>query len=608
MIVRVINKDGKKKMKRKKIFIIAGIFLAVVLFILALLQFTGTVNFLSIYPSTLSLSKVQLKSNFAPLNGDAFLITFTLGQTEAQGYEGTFSASEINSKLPDEEVEDGFNIEVKFDKQKCSYDIERAGFYHDVYKLDEYTWTCLAAPSELKAKEKSGFNLIEYYGFYSYKCFAIGTNEVHPVGNLESPVTEQSYDITISTEDGTDTKTLSTTGQGSVTFDDYAYATYQGGLLTAYSCQNKAIDEDNYVPIYKDGRWVLYSKSIYNDYKTTLNSITGNQPSQRETYIANVNYLANKILSGQNLDGYFENRYDKLNGKFIAELESPVFLPVTSLYIKAETLGIVTKVPEFEIVDLETSNFQFGTSGYVRVEVKNTGEEDGNAEVYMTCQGVFSSNDKEIVGLDVGETGFYNLRLTGTSTKEISDYCTVYLRYLDTTKSKRIKVTGLPQISCTPNEEFCSVNNAGQDIVKKCNAYGSGSNLIETCLSNEICENEECVEEGVSGNFWDKLKSFFSNSFKAIGNFFKNLFGGVITFFTIVKYILVAVGVLFAFTFSRDLLENKTELEKNVILGISIVLGVLVGWFLIKFIYAPIFWVILVGLLIFKFFGGRFKK
>ncbi len=582
------------KTKKRNITIL-GIILAVFLGFLVI----AVPSLLSSYPSTLSLSKVQLKSDFVPLDGDAFLLTFTLGQTEGQSYRGSFSASDINNELFGEEVENGFSIDIKFDDQKCSYDIERVGNYHAVYKLDEYTWTCLARPSESKALEKSGFTTLEYYGFYNYQCYAIGTKEIHPVGNLEAPVTEQSYDITITTKDGTDTKTLSTTGQGSVTFDDYAYATYQGGLLTAYSCQNKAIDEDNYVPIYKDGKWILYSKSIYDDYKNTLNTLAGGRPSQRDTYLNNVNYYANRILSGENLDGYFENRYSKYNGKFIAEIESPVFLPVTSLYIKASTLGIVTKVPEFKIRSLETDDFQFGQSGYVKVEVENTGEVDGNAEVYMSCQGVFSSNDKEIVGLDAGETGFYNLRVTGTALQKVSDYCTVYLHYLDTTKTKTIKVTGLPQIQCVPNEEFCSVSSTGKDIIKRCNSQGSASSIIETCGINEICEDAECVEVGSEGdNFWDKIGDFFGN----FGNGIKNFFKSIGNFFTMVKYIAVIVGGLIAFVFSREYLDRfiqKEENKKQIVLGISLLLTGLVVWFLIAFIGSVMFWLVFAGLVAF---------
>lgn len=580
-------------MKRKNSFILVGVFIALLLGFFVI----GGADLLSTFgSSTLSLSKVDLRSSNSIFNGEAFLITFTSGQTEAQTFFGDFSASEINAELDDAEVTDGFTIEIDYKDQECIYDIYGVGNLEPVYSnLEERTWTCLSKPTLAKAYEKSGFSNIVYWGtgstFEIGKCFAIGTDTVHPVGYLRNPTTSIEYDITVSTADGTTTKRLSSTNSGSTVFGDYAYATHQGALASATTCEAEALDEDNYAPVYKNGRWIISNKDYYNRYQSQLDSLYATNKDNRDSWRSNTNAWANTVLSGTTYNNDVENQYSKTNARVVATLDSPVQFPVTSLYIKADTLGIKTLVPSFDIIDLDTDDFQSGTTGYIQATIKNTGDETGNAVVYSQCSGSFDSSDRKTISLGAGDSTSVSIRVSGSVTQRDCDSCKVYVEWLGQTDSKSIQVCAEPQLTCTPNKKFCGISTTGRDVIKQCSSSGATYNIIETCNANEICENTECVGEDdvVEKNFFDKIRDFF-----------RDLFSGIINFFTLLKYALVLIGSVFTFITSRFYLKKIEALEENnIVLNIiSVIIAGLIGWFLFSFIYAPIFWIILVALVI----------
>lgn len=592
--------------KRKKNIIIVSVILIIAL--AGIIAFSSDAFFASTYsPSTLALSKVSLKSDYSNLNyEDAFLITFTLGQTESQSYSGSFSSSEINQKT-DNEVGNGFSIEVDFEDQKCEYNIETINTNYGenyVYEnLEEYTWNCglsFSVPDVSTARAESGFGAIIIRGNRASglrrECFVVGTDNYHLIGSLESPIINQKYDVTLSTADGTDTKSLSTIGRGAIEFGDYAYATYQGGSATAFTCQSESIDEDNYIPIYYNGKWIITSKNTYNIYDGYFGDYVdvGSKEDEVSEFIDRVNIWSSRVLAGSSLDGEIENKYSQSSGKLITTLESPVFLPITSLYIKASTLDILTKVPSFEFGNVYSSEFQYGDSGYVSAEVRNVGNEKGSATLYLDCSGnVFESNDNEIVSLDAGDSDTYYLKLTGMSTQDESEYCDVYLNYLGTTISKPVKVSGTVIQQCTPNEISCGVEE-GKEVVKKCNSVGSSSPTIQYCSSDQECSGGKCVDEGdgdVPTPTLEKCESCedFAKS-KLIGGLFesqkceKKLIHTTVTcLFSFFKLLAVPIFFIFGLILGVDLFKKIPLVKRNE--WLAWILSLFVSGILAYFLY-----------------------
>jgi len=569
-----------------------GYLIAIGIFLVGIVGFLSF-DVLSSYTSTISLDSVNLKSSDSLLNGKALLLTFTQGQGISQKYVGTITASDINNQLDGEKVKNGFSIEVNYDDQQCIYDIINSNSDYPIYKnIDFKSWLCTGSPSEERAKEKTGYSKIISRGFFflgvAPTCYAIGTNEWSPVGILSPPTTSLEYDITVSTPDGTETKTLSSTKSGTARFGNFAYAQHQGSLVSSTDCTREAVNQDNYIPVYDNGRWKISDKSRYNSYKIKYLDFPSPNKNDIENYVEQLNTLSKYALSSVSL-GSLKNRYSYSEAELIATLDTPVQFPVTSLYIKAETLGIVTLVPEFKILSASAYDFQSGDEGYIGVEVQNTGDESGNAIIYANCNGVISCNDRESINLNKGEVGKVNLRVTGSSSSDKCETCRVYVEWLGRQSYKDTRVCVTPLLTCTPNDVFCSVNN-GVDVVKKCNSQGTLASIIDTCSGTETCEYGECVKIGTI--------TPSKNIFQIIADAIKGIFQGVIDLFMLLKYIIVAVGGFFGFDISKNLFKKVEKISSNNYLlnGLSLLVGGLVALFLYNFIYAPIFWISAIGL------------
>src|SRR3990167_6029266 len=195
-------------MKRKNRNIFVGILLAVI--ILSILFLTGNLPSLVITgANTLSLSQANLQSSNPFLSGKVWLLTFASGGL-GQSYFGTFFPSDVQSVTSDSSTTTKeFSVDVTYSDQVCQYSIispSRTPVYND---LERKTWICLLAPSLEDAKSKSGFSNVLYYGVTQLTCFAYGYNVKSPVGYLDSPDLDISYDIKITTPSGTATKTIS---------------------------------------------------------------------------------------------------------------------------------------------------------------------------------------------------------------------------------------------------------------------------------------------------------------------------------------------------------------------------------------------------------------
>ncbi len=594
---------GYSRERKSKVVPIVLVAIVGIIILFSVLFITGTIRLpLAITgTSTLSLQQATLQSSNPYLDGKVWLLTFRAGSL-AQNYYGSFSPSTVQGvSIGDASTTKTFSIEVEYDDQICSYPITGTTTRKPIYDVKDYTWSCVLNPSEAKAKEKSGFSWILYYGRTIFTCFAYGYDTQSPVGYLNSPDIQSTFDITVSTPSGTDTKTIDTlsgTTQGKV--GDFTYAVWQGNLVSGKSCP----DKDPYLPVYVNGKWRTGNTDSYNIYKTLIKTTPSG--ASDDIWLGNVQDSANNAKASRSFGNIFSSTS---RGSAIVKvtLKDPVQFPVTTLYIKASEIGIYTPTPEVKFVSSESSCFKTGTEGYISTVLKNVGDESGTWNVYAQCTSPFRVTRNIMVSIPEGESRTVYLPLSASAIQEIKGTCTIYAESPAGTKSTKVDTCVQPHMTCTPNKKSCEISG-GKEVIKQCSSNGVTSSVIETCQVNYYCEivsgEPQCIEGTPPGEckWWD-VACKIKGAIGSVGDYFKDLFSGIINFFMTLKYIAVAIGGFIAFIFSKRLLDDKSNLGSGLIIGVSISIGLAIAFLLIQFIYAPIFWGILVVLLVIQFFG-----
>jgi len=534
--------------------------------------------------STLSLTQANLQSSNQYLNGKVWLLTFRTGGL-SQRYYGTFSPSDVQGATSDSSTTTkDFSLEVVQNSQSCNYDIQGTTSNKPIYEVQRVIWTCATSPSESWAKEKSGYSNILYYGkYFGLSCFAIGYNSQSPVGNLNSPTVETEYEISINAGGETGSKTINTIGSGQGQIGNFAYAIWQGNLVSGSSCPDKS----PYIPIYVNGVWRIGDKSYYDTYRSLIASSPTNTPSSQDIWMQNVQesiVRAKQIRSfgAINSQTSMSSAVTKIN------LDNPIQFPVTTLYIKADTIGIYTPTPEGKIVSSTSECFKTGENGGISVGIENTGDEYGTWNLYATCQDPFTSTQSIQVSLSAKQSTTRIIPLSASSSQETRKTCTIYLESPQGVKTASVGVCVKPQITCESNKKFCDVSGTSE-VIKQCSSDGATSSILSVCPNNYYCENAECK----AGS-----QPLDLNIFQKIGNFFSNLFSGIFDIFTILKIVVVIIAFIFTLLFSLDLLQGFKSLKgksKNVI-------RFLIGLFLALAIAILVFSLFWIGVILFVVF------
>ena len=564
--------------------------------------------------STLSISSANLKSSNPHLSGEAFLVTFRSGGL-GQSYFGSFSPSDIED-ASGEKVEDGFDLDVDYTKQSCNYDI--TGASSNDFILDELrmvTWDCFRSPSSADAKDEwedqIGTGKTLYYGRDSSwlggdACWVIGSATKMAVGDLSSPDIESEYTIKIETANEVATKTInSLTGSGKGQIGDFAYAVWQGNLVSGKSCP----DKDPYMTYYDNGNWKVGNADAYAQYKPALISLATKDRDERIIALDYINDVVKDIQKNQKF-GDINGKTSLSNAVVEVELEDYVQFPLTSVYIKADSLTIYTPSPEIKLYDANSECFETGDDGSIGVVIENVGDERGIVNLYAECSDPFTTTRNIEVSIDVGESVTRYIPLSASANKVQTDRCVIYAETTAGTIKKTVGVCVKPQTVCEANARFCSTSGT-VEVVKRCNTAGTGTTTIKKCDVGEFCNSDlQCEDEDTTISMWNKIKNFFSNPFTAVGNFFGDLFSGIFSFFSILKLVLVGLGALFTVLFSKNLLDGNNALSDKVTTQwiISLIIGGAIALLLFLFIGSFLFWIILIGSAIFFFFGSKIKE
>ena len=576
-----------------------GIIVLILIGILAVAFFGngGKLPFAVSGTSALSLSNVDLQSNNAFLNGQAWLLTFSAGGL-GQSYYGTFSPSQIKDS-DGTQATNPFTISVDYADETCQYPISNTGSYTPIYKNLQYkSWYCLYPSSNIQDYiTSSGFGSVILYGGQSWSpftCFAVGTSTQDQLGEFSQTNVNQPYTISLNVNGQTATKTIDPLqGSGQGALGTFAYASWNGNLVSGAGCPNSA----DYQPAYVNGNWIVVKKQNYQDYLSVLNNYpTGNPTSQTiQAWVTLVNQHSPSAELSQNF-GTVTNSASINSAIVKYTTSSPVQFPVTSLYIKADTLGIFTPVPDIRINSADSSCFRTGANGIISVSIENKGTQGGTYTVFATCDNPFTISQNQQGSLNPRESRVVNLPLSASATQKQTGSCIVSVQSTGGTKTATASVCVDPQITCTLPypKTFCG-KSGNLDAVQQCSSDGATTNTIKTCTATQYCDTGECKDNGSGGGV-----SWLSKLWDSITGFFGTL-GDILT---VVKWIVLITGSIFSFAFGRQLLEKlikgKDKTSRYIILGISVLLGIGVAFLLYAVLMTSLFWMIIVGLIVFN--------
>jgi len=591
-------------MEKKTIYTI-GIIIGLLAIISIIVALTTGFSFLSVIgSSTLSLSKVELKSSFAPLNGEAWLLTFTAGRL-GQSYYGSFNSNDVidgNAKATED-----FTINVQYEDQTCNYDIVSSTTKTPIYDdIKEVKWTCISPTSITESqaltkwKDKYGSGYLIVYGGSRIteginNCFAVGSPTYSSVGAFSSPDLDSEYTITIDVNGKVASKTInSLSGSSQGKIGDYAYAVWNGNLVSGASCP----DKDPYLPIYSNGRWIIGDSDYYDDYKSWLTAISNPEPSTRANAITTARSFVARTKAQQSF-GALNSATSLDYGSVKVTLQDAIQFPVTSLYIKSSTLGIYTPSSKVDLYSPNSECFNTGTQGSIEVGIKNTGDQTWTGNVYAECSSPFSSSRSISLSLSQGESAIRYIPITADSSSRKTSSCIIRAEGVGSEDSVNVGVCVDPLVTCVANEKFCSTSGE-LAVIKMCSSDGATSSIIKTCTTGQTCDGNECVDA-------DEVKL---SIFTKIKNWFSNIINGIFDFFTILKYLIViSLGIVSIFI-SSDILKSIKSLEENETIRwiISVGIGIGIGFLLYTFIYGIVFWIIVVLGFIYMLFGRKIKS
>lgn len=589
-------------MVKPKTFIFFSIAIVAIL-VVSIFIFSAGAGPLSVVGSTtLSLDRVELKSSIPQLDGKAWQITFRSGGL-GQSYYGSFSPSEVESRTQgDSRPEESFSIQVEYEDQICNYDISGTSANTPIYDdVKMETWACFLNPSLSDAKEQFGSGTILFFGKDSVfsggakQCWAIGSSTKSPVGNLGSPDLESEFTISIDAGSDSASRTFNTlSGSTQGTIGDFAYATWQGNLVSGKSCP----DKDPFIPIYVNGVWRVGRQSSYTTYESSLRNLNTLSRREREIAISDIRTLASRAKSAQSF-GSLNSRTSLNSASVEVKIQDQLQFPLTTMWIEAESIGIFTPAPEADLFSPNSDCFATGEQGSIEVGIENVGDVNGIWNLFAECESPFKSSRNIQVSLRPGQSTTRLIPISASASDEERGRCVIIAESPSGQEKTSVGVCVKPQVTCEPGESFCSTN-ADKEVVKKCSSNGATSTIIKTCSTSQFCEDARCVSGTKSSG------GFFSG----IGDFFSDLFAGIFGFFFAIKVLIVAIGSIITLLFVKDFSDIFDTLEENNTLAwiVSLIVAILVGVVLALFVNSNLlFFGAIIALGVFFFLGDKIK-
>lgn len=558
--------------------------------------------------STLSLQQANLQSSSPYFSGKVWLLTFRTGGL-GQSYFGTFTPADVDGVTPDStRTTKTFSLDVESSNTFCKYPIRDTSASTPIRDIQYKEFSCPTSyllpyvPSDSETTSKSGIQNLLYKGKYTgYTCFAIGYSTQAPVGTFPTvPASGTEYSIVVDIDGQRSQKTINTlTGSTQGAIGDSVYGIWQGDLGTGKTCESSSgFNPTLYKAGYVNGAWRAISKASYDSYTSAYSTDTNalqqfvfnSNPDKNQInyYVNDLQSKANVAKLSQSVPGSFIQSNSLTNGELDIILQSPITFPVTTLYIKADAIGIYTPVPDVRILSAQSSCFQTGENGVVSVTLENRGTERGTATVSLQCSSPFSFQSNQEVSFNAGETKTINLAVTGSSIQETYGSCGIKAEGVFGIKTSTVNTCVKPQITCTRPypQTFCGIES-GLETVRQCSQSGSQTITLQRCTATQTCDAQQgkCIDkESASNGGSGSTCGFVCN--------LKNFFGKLGDLLTLIKVAVLSAVTLFSLFFTKAKIEDLLPKNKGAAWAIALLLAAGTGISLYAVLFTDIFWIV----------------
>ena len=411
------------------------------------------------------------------------------------------------------------------------------------------------------------------------------------IGTLDNPTVRNTAEISVSSaKNPTEifTKTIDTVTQKSVYFDKSGQrlvdASWTGSLVSGNPYPSPA----NYVTTYPvetstwsyKGTWRLSPAYELSNYKNA-ESITDARIQNWQDFpndfkcdglsgcgaiiqseISKVNDISNTFVGGTattiGTAQTYIDRDDINSGKVQITLTDRKVNYMNVLFkISADWIGINIPVGKPDILDVNCPTFASGdSSGMCEITVKNTGSGSGTFSASLTNAGAFTQKfTPPALTFNAGETDIIRIYIdAGLAASDVSGtgLFTVYDKNDPSNKdTMSATITMTAPKECIPD----AIRITGLNVYK-CNAYGTGEDIILSCASDEALtkgtdlgdglEGWSCAEttgDSGIGGIWDQLfgdEQFNTNSLLIAVLIIIFAVIGLLMFYGIIKAVILA--------------------------------------------------------------------
>ena len=502
-------------------------------------------EYMAVYEPGFTVTSITTSPNLITpstnLNSANFLIN-TVFDSGGQSIVGYLSPSEIKSESG-YETEYTLTISAQAVDEVVDYPIvNQPNFRMYQYSLETLETNILNQNPACPTKtDERVVKQIFVSGALTGVKYCVYEKDVGAIGYLDNPTTSFNTKISLNTRGQTFTEELNSFDSTSISFYDndkfIATAKWTGNLVTGNLPPSEAL----YVATYRtdiDNSWHITYKSKFEGYSDTLlqgesalNSMVNTVECQNKDY-AGCQANIEKVLSSINTDlntlstgaepGIGDatttvNPNSLTTGKIRATFDRQFGNPQVTFLVNAAWVGVKFGVGQPEIVSVYCPDFSSGDNiGVCDLLIKNIGEADGTFRAsFIPSSGSSFAQQYIVTPVLVHPGDSVNVQVYishGTAVEETSTGTMKVIDVNDASRydTKSVTLTMTEPKSCIPYAEEAR----GQSIYK-CNAAGTGWDLLITCESgsipklNDAGTNLECVEVYAEipglGAFFDKL-------------------------------------------------------------------------------------------------------
>lgn len=420
--------------------------------------------------TVLSLDRVDIQSNSAQISGEQWVLDVVLDQLNDK-IEGYVNSEDITTDGT--YAQNDLYLDAEVTHKACTYDIQANGnIIYTVYQTQMGGWPfndeseCFDSGGWIYSKESGEINGRCIYRTVKAQSAYVDFDRYEYEADLSLTINGQTESARINNFDNPD-----------VQLGSRAHADWIGNLVSGDSCED-ARDKGVVAAMQSSGNiltgesqlnsYVSYYTNFYSQVTAMLAcqaDIFCSTDQTTQTLVNTFNQYANSALapkvfrSSQGSVAYVSGNDVRI------DLERAIQFPNLRLRVKADWLGIYIPVGEPDIVHIDTDDFMEGTTGQMRVTVRNTGDAQGSFSLSAVCQdNIQVVGGVNIFNLNPGQSSIKTLSLQSIRdvTSRETDRCTVTLeeRNSGDTDTASVTIGVLQQTFCTSGETKCESEQA----------------------------------------------------------------------------------------------------------------------------------------------------